>query len=208
MNNSPITESPFIHWASKVGTFLGLSVVWIFSCLLVVTIIPACVALYDSVVYCVHGEEPGPYRRYFATLKAELLRGIGLSMLWIAVVALLIMGFIIVNNLGNENSAFAVYSVIYAGTMLLPLAMLVWLIPLQARFHFGFAELHRTAMTFVIVHLPATVGLIGILLLAVMIIFVLPALLLLIPAIAVTLQAALAEKVFKKFEEEEAPIVK
>ena len=196
-------DSGLLRWAGKMGTFLGLSVLWILLCLLVVTIIPACIAMYDSVVYCVRGDEPGPYRRFFATLKAELWRGILLSVLWIVVVLLAVFGFRILSSVGKENAIFSVYTMVYAGTMLIPLSMLVWVIPLQSRFRYGFFELHRTALTFAILHLPATAGCIGLLLVAVLIVFVLPPLLILLPAIVVTLQAALIEKVLDQYEIEE-----
>ncbi len=199
------SESPLIRWAGKVGTFLGLSVLWLLLCLPVLTIIPSCIALYDSVVFCVHGDEPGPYQRFFATLKAELLRGICLSLFWIVIVVLAIAGFRILTDIGKENSIFSVYSVVYAGTMLIPLGMLVWVIPLQSRFRFGFFELHRTALTFAIVHLPTTAAAIGLLLVSALTMFVIPPMLLLMPAILVTLQSAGLEKALKQYEAELFP---
>lgn len=203
MNNLSGTEPPLIRWAGKMGTFLGLSVVWLLCCLPVLTIIPACVSLYDCVVNCVHGDDPSPYRRFFSDLKSELLRGICLSLLWVGVVLLFVYGFGILNQLGKTNSVMYVYSMIYAGSMLIPLTMLAWVIPVQARFQYSFFQLHRTALSYVILHLPATAAIVGMLLVAVAIIFVLPPLLILIPAILVTLQSVVIEKVLKQYEEEE-----
>lgn len=201
-------DSSILRWAVKLGTFLGLSFFWLLCCLPLVTIFPACVALYDSVIHCVHDDEPGAFGRFFSTLRDEVFRGILVSLLWLALIAVFIVGFQIVNNISKENSIFAVYSVIYAGTMLVPVSMLAWMIPLQARFQYGFWELHRTAMSFVIVHLPTTAAMLGILLLAVLVSIVILPLLLLLPAITVTLQSALTEKVLNKYEEEEMPISK
>ena len=202
MSNFPGTERPILRWAGKLGTFLGLSVMWLVCCLPLVTVFPACVALYDSVVNCVHGDEPSPFRRFFVILKDEVFRGILLSLLWIALITVFIMGFQIVNTVAKENSAFAVYSMVYAGTMLIPLSMLVWMIPLQAKFQYKFFELHRVAMSFVILRLPTTLGAIGILLLSALMVIVIWPLLLLLPAITVTLQSSMMEKILKKYEEE------
>ncbi len=201
-------DSSILRWAGKLGTFLGLSFFWLLCCLPLVTVFPACVALYDSVIHCVHGDEPGAFGRFFSTLRDEVFRGILVSLLWLALIAVFIVGFQIVNNIGKENSIFAVYSVVYAGTMLVPVSMLAWMIPLQARFQYGFWELHRTAMSFVIVHLPTTAAMLGILLLSAMVSIVILPMLLLLPAITVTLQSALTEKVLNKYEEEEMPISK
>ena len=203
MNHIPGSEPPVIRWAGKIGTFFGLSILWILCCLPVLTIMPVCIAMYDSVVWCVHGDEPGPFRRFFATLKAELWRGICLSLMWIAVWVVFIYGFNILYVLRKENAIFSVYSTIYAGTMLIPLAMMVWVIPLQARFRYGFFELHKVAMTFVIVHLPTTAAVIGLLIVAAVLVLVVPPMLPLIPAIAVTLQSALSEKVLTQYEDED-----
>jgi uncharacterized membrane protein YesL len=205
MNEIPGSENALLRWAGKMGTFLGLSVLWILCCLPVLTIIPACVSLYDSVVCCVHGDEPGPYRRFFANMKAELLRGIGLTLLWIVVVLLAVYGFRILGSIGEENAIFSVYTMVYAGSMLIPLAMLAWVIPLQARFRYGFFELHQASLSFAILHLPTTAGVLGLLVLGLLVIFVLPPLLLLMPAILVTMQSALFEKVLKQHEAETLP---
>ena len=103
-------ESPILRWAGKLGAFFGLSLFWLLCCLPVVTFFPACVALYDSVVHCVHGDEPGAFGRFFATLKDELLRGILVSVLWLVLIAVFVLGFQIVNNAGKENSVFAIFN--------------------------------------------------------------------------------------------------
>lgn len=203
MIRSPGSEPFVVRWAGKLGAILGLSVVWILCCLPVLTIMPSCIALYDSVVNCLHGDEPEPIRRFFSTLRRELLRGIGLSLLWIVVWLVFLYGFALVNNLGKENSIFGVYTLVYAGSALIPMTMMLWVIPLQARFEYGFFELHRTAMTLAIVHLPTTAAVFGMLLAAIVVSIILLPLILLIPAILVALQSHLTEKVLVLYEVEE-----
>jgi len=203
MIRSPGSEPFVVRWAGKLGAILGLSVVWILCCLPVLTIMPSCIALYDSVVNCLHGDEPEPIRRFFSTLRRELLRGIGLSLLWIVVWLVFLYGFALVNNLGKENSIFGVYTLVYAGSALIPMTMMLWVVPLQARFEYGFFELHRTAMTLAIVHLPTTGAVFGMLLAAIVVSIILLPLILLIPAILVALQSHLTEKVLVLYEVEE-----
>jgi len=83
------------------------------------------------------------------------------------------------------------------------LAMLTWVIPLQARFRYGFFELHHAALSFAILHLPTTALVMGLLLVAALVALVMPVLLLLIPAILVTVQAKFIEKVLVQYEDEE-----
>ncbi|MBQ9761544.1 MAG: YesL family protein [Oscillospiraceae bacterium] len=167
-------------------------------CLPVVTIIPSCVALYDCTVACIHGDEEGVCRRFFSTFKTVLLRGIGLSVLWLAVAAVLVTSFIFLNEMAKGNGFLQIYTTIYAGTMLIPLALLAWLIPLESRFVQGFWAVNKTALSFSLIHLPTTGALLGILAVGVLCIMTLPVLILVVPAIIVTIQSHLTEKVFDR----------
>ena len=199
MSNISGTERPVLRWAGKLGTFLGLSFFWLLCCLPLVTILPGCVAMYDSIRHCVHGDESGPFRRFWTTLKQEVFRGVLLSLLWIALITIFVYGLRIVSFAGQENSIFEIYSMLYAGTML---------IPLQARYELRFFELHRVAMSLAIINLPTTGAVLGIFLLGTLVSLVLLPLLLLVPAITLTIQASLMEKAFAKYEASGFPIPK
>ena len=188
-----------LYWFSKIGDFFVLSILWLLLCLPVVTFIPACIALFDSVAHCIHGTEDGCVGRFFRTLKSELLRGILLSVLWVAIGLLLFWGYSILYQMGKEDPAMATYSLVYLFTMLIPLGILAWLIPVESRFEHSFFGLFKAAVVYSIGHLPTTVLLLVIFMLALVLVFLLPVLGLLMPAIAVTVQCWLVEKVFKKY---------
>lgn len=201
--NSPGSESFIMRWFSRFGEFLALSLLWLLCCLPVLTIVPACIALYDTVAHCLHGKEDGPYRRFFRTLKAELLPGMGLTLLWGIVFALLLSGYRITTMTG-EGTLAAAYSMLYAGTMLIPLSMFLWVIAIQSRFRYNFLELHRTALSYTVIHLPTTAGLLVTLLGSVILTVTIPVFFILIPAICATIQSWLIEKVFVQYMPDEA----
>lgn len=205
MNTLTPKENPILYWFSKLGDFVVLSILWMFLCLPVVTFIPACIALYDSVVHCIHGTEEGCVARFFHTLKNELLRGLLLSVLWICFGAVLIYGFGILYQMGQQNHAMAIYSLVYLFTMLIPIGVLTWLIPVQARFEHRFFGLLRASVVYSFAHLPTTILLLVILVLAVLLVLVLPVLVFVLPAITVTVQSWFVERVFQKYipQEEE-----
>ena len=188
-----------MYWFGKVGDFFALSVLWLLLCLPVVTIIPASIALFDSVAHCLHGTEDGSVSRFFRTFKSELPRGILLSLVWLAIFCGLLYGFLILFRMGQENSVMAAYSLVYLITMLIPLGVLAWLIPVESRFHHSFFGLFKAAAVYAIGHLPTTILLLVILIVAALMIMVLPILGLLMPAIAVTLQCWFVERVFMKY---------
>lgn len=205
MNDLNQKENPLLYWFSKIGDFFVLSLLWLLLCLPVVTFIPACIALYDSVAHCIHGTEDGCVSRFFRTLKSELLRGILLSVLWVGISFLLLWGYNILYQMGQNNQAIAAYSLIYLFTMLVPWGLLAWLIPVESRFQHSFFSLFKATIAYSIIHLPTTVMLLVILALALALVLLLPVLAVLMPAIAVTVQAWFVERVFKKYipQEEE-----
>lgn len=199
MHNLTQRENPIIYWFSKVGDFFFLSVIWLLLCLPVLTIVPASIALYDSVAHCIRGNEEGPVRRFFRTLKAELLKGLLLSALWLVIGFILSWGYSILYQMGRQDQAAAAYSLVYLCTMVIPLGVLAWVIPVESRFEHGFFSLHRSSAVYAIAHLPTTVILVVILAAAVVLVSLLPVLILLMPAITVTVQSWFIERVFKKY---------
>lgn len=196
-------EPPLLYWFSKVGDFFGLSVLWLLLCIPLVTSVPASIALYDAVAHCIHGREDGTFKRFFKTLKKELLKGMLLSVVWLSLAFLLTWGYNILYQYGKESQIAAVYSLVYLLTMLIPLGIYTWVIPVQSRFEHTFFSLHKAAAAYAISHLPTTIVLLLLVAVAVIIIPLCPVLILLLPAIVVTLQSWFIERVFKKYIPEE-----
>ena len=199
MNNLNQRENPMLYWFSKIGDFCGLSVLWLLLCLPVVTAIPACIALFDSVAHCIHGTEDGTISRFFRTFKNELLRGLLLSVVWLVIGVGLLYGYSILFQIGKEDPAMAAYSLVYLFSMLVPLGVLTWLIPVESRFQHSFFGLFRSAAVCAISHLPTTVVLLVIFALALILTLFIPILALVMPAIAVTIQCWFVERVFQKY---------
>ena len=193
------SDNFFWRWFSRLPDMLVLSLLWLLCCLPVLTVGASCVALYDTVARCVHGPEDHPYRHFFQVFKAELPRGIGLSALWLGLAALLTAGFFLLRSLSGENDFFSAYTTIYLGTLLIPVAALIWLIPLQSRFSYGFWALHKAAVTFAIIHLPTTGIALLFLLAAAALIALVPILGLVLPGPMVTAQCFFIEKILKEY---------
>lgn len=199
MNKFFDPDNFFWRWFGRMADIAALSILWILCCLPIVTIVPACVALYDSIARCLHGTEEHPYKRFFLCLKSELLRGIGITVLWGALAFVLATCYNYLYYLGQTSEFFAMYSLVYLATMVIPVGILAWLIPLEARFSHSFISLHKTAATFAIVHLPTTAILLVLLAAAIVLLVFMPVLAILIPGLIVTIQSWFIEKVFKNY---------
>ena len=63
-------------WLSTLVDLCGLSIVWVFLCLPVVTAGPATAALYYAVVKCIRGRESGAFAAYLRSFRANLKTGL------------------------------------------------------------------------------------------------------------------------------------
>lgn len=197
------SDNFFWRWFSRLPDVLILTLLWLLCCLPVLTIGASCVALYDTIARCVHGPADRPYRHFFQVFKAELPRGIGLTALWLGLAALLTAGFFLLRSFSSQNDFFSAYTTIYMGTLLIPVAVLIWLIPLQSRFSYGFWALHKAAISFAIIHLPATALALLPLLVGAVLTALVPVLIIALPGLVVTVQCHFIEKVLKQYQDEE-----
>lgn len=196
------TENWLWRWMGRLPELLALSLLWLLFCVPVVTLIPATIALYDSVARCIRGGEGGIYRRFFRTLKQELKRGILLSLLWLALALILYCGYNAILS-GGESNAVSAFSLVYLISMVFPFATLCWLIPLQSRFCYGFWELHRNAAIIAFANLPVTVIIGALFWGAATLVYNMPVLIGLMPAVLVCVQTLFTERVLKKMMPEE-----
>lgn len=175
--------------------FLGL--VWLLTAWPIVTLPSASIALYDSVSHCVMGEEEGPYARYFRTFWRELGRGLLIGILWVVFALVLWVGHSYLTTVAEGNTMATWYLYIYRFSILIPLAIFCWLLPVESRFVYRFWELHKIAASFAVAYLPRTAGMLGALVLVALLCFLAPVLIIFAPGLVALLHYLLAEKVLK-----------
>ena len=197
------SDNFFMRWFGKLADVVLLGLLWLLCSLPLVTIGASTIALYDAIARCVHGNQDGPYKHFFQVFKAEFWRGLFLTLTWAALAFVLYLGCVGLYQWGQSNSLAQIYSVVYMGTLLIPVAIFIWAIALEARFGYGFFALHKAAATFTLIHLPTTGILLGITALAAVVTAFIPALILVTPGIVVTFHSWFIEKVFKQYLTEE-----
>ena len=201
----PVTDRDKTTAMDLFGDLFLLSFMFLVCSVLIVTIPVACIALYDAMAHCVVGGEKEPVKRFWFTAKRELIRGILMGILWIAVCALGFMSFVYLRAMGAEMPLFTVYSYVYLATMVIPIAIAVWSVPVQSRFGYKFWELHKVSAIFALSNLPQTAVMVVVLVgLAVLFAFVPVAsvLLLILPGILTLIQTRAVEQAFAPYIEE------
>lgn len=142
-------------WLGTLVDVCGLSILWIFLCLPVVTAGPATAALYHAVVTCVRAREPGAFGDYIRSFWKNLKDGCAASLICAAAAVALRFGY----GVMRANTGTAAGGVLFAAyytALILPAGVLVWLFPLLGRFVFGVKALFVTAFRLAVRHLPTT----------------------------------------------------
>jgi len=186
----------------RVADYFLLSVCWMVCCIPLITIGSASIALYDAVAHCIREHESGLTRRFFSTFKKELGRGIFLTVLWVLISFMLNMGYQIITQMSQNNSAWTIFSLVYFITLILPLGMICWLVAIESRFENSFGALHKAALTFTFGYLPSTLAIVVILILTINLVINFPFFLIFLPAVAAHLQSIFIERIFRKYTEE------
>lgn len=192
------------YWFGKVPDTLLLSLLWLILSLPVLTLPAASAALYDCVARNMRHDEKGLYRRFFRTFRKELLRSVQIAPVWAILAAVLAFGYRSITAQADQSSTMAVYALVYQISLLIPIAVFFWLIPIESRFVYSFSQLHKTAVAFTFSYLPRTAMLLVLTFLAVTVCRYVPILTILLPALIAVLHSLVIEKVFEAHTPEEA----
>lgn len=187
------------HWIGKLPELIILSFLWGICSLPVLTLIPASIALYDAVARNLRPDEKGLYRRFLRTFWKELGRGVLLSLFWLVLAFFFATGYRVVTT----QSPGTAQALIYQVSMLLPIGVFLWEIPLESRFFYGFWTLQKTAVQVFLSFLPYSVLMLAITALGLVGCFYVPVLTVIMPALLALLNSLIIEKVFSKLTREE-----
>ena len=190
-------------WLSTLVDVCGLSIVWTFLCMPVVTAGPATAALYYTVVKCVRGRESGAFGCYFRSFRANFKTGLWTTLAVLPAAALLLGLHHIARWYGTRAGGvlYLLYVAQYFALMI-PAGVLSWLFPLLGRFDYRVRDLFGAAFRLTVLHLPSTV--VVVLLTAQAAVFCVqywwPVLFL--PGVVMVLASLFTERIFQKYSPE------
>jgi len=140
-----------------LGDLLILSLLWLVCSFPILTLGASTAALYDAAARGIREKATLPYVRFFKTLKAELLRSIPSTLLWLLVLALGLLGIRGYALSVSPGAVSYVTGIAALVLMLLPLGAACWAFPLLSRFTFNFVGLNVTAIKLAVAQLPRTI---------------------------------------------------
>lgn len=178
-----------------------LSIFWLLSCFLVVTIGPGSAALYDSVSRGMRQGSKHAWSRFYSSFRQNLKSGILPGLLVVAGGA--VVGWALI-QVWNGTVAGSISWMLFAAAVIaagLVLGMLSLVLPVLSRFENSLGALLKNSMLLGLANAPRTVllGLINGISIYLCARFVIP--LFFLPALAVLLGSFLVEPMFAPFEE-------
>lgn len=191
-------ENGLWRTVSAIGDIMGLSFCWLFFSMPLITLGPASCALYAAVRLVRKGES-GVYRTFFHSLKQNIKVGIPTGL-----TALLLSAFVLwccwiswqMIQAGNSFAFAVLYGLIV--TFFFLIGMMGYWFPTLGSYEYRYIELLRISFSLAIAHLPATLLLAAITVLAALGIWYNWCLIAFLPATAALLASFLLERIYRK----------
>ncbi len=200
MSNWLNPDNTFFTFMGKAFDMLVLNVIWIFLCLPVITIVPATTAMYYAVVKVIRRERSYVVKEFFRSFKRNLLQGIVLSLLAIAMIFVLYIDFRYAFELMQAGDSMgSTYLGIFIVVTVLFLAVYSYICPVLSRFDMKILGLLKTSFLMASRHFPTTLVLLVLMVGVLLGSYVLLPGIFLLPVSAALLSSFLIERVFKKY---------
>jgi len=183
----------------KAMDMILLSFWWVLTCIPVITIIPASIALYYTAAKVLRKNVGYVTQEYFRSFRQNLKQGIGLNMLYLLIVLFLagIHGFVEWQSL--ESNFGKVYYVFYLVFILVWVCVTFYLLPVLSRFQVSIFGAFRLSLYFgarnLLTMIPMVITLAG----AVALCYVCPPALLFVPGFYAWLMTKSVEKALKNY---------
>lgn len=193
-------ENPLMRFLNKVIDLFSISIVWTISCIPIITIGPACAALYYAVVKSVRRDRGHIVKEFFYAFKSNFKRGAIGGLIWAAFALMMVVTdvplFLTFLNTGaiQDIGMLVLFSVKTSVLM----GMACWLFPVISRFEQSLLKSAQISLVVMIQNIPRTI--ISIILVSTLALLIIaePLLLAVLPSVIVLLLSFLIEPVLKK----------
>jgi len=200
MGNFFNIDSPFFTFMNKLCDIIILSIVYVITCLGIITIGPATTALYYATAKVLRRERGYLLKEYFRSFKLNFKSGAFVTLILGVATAILIVDLSYTKNATELSSTvkFVMECVFYAMSIILFMTGL-YTFPVLSRFTVKGKQLLKTSFFMSIRHLPTTI-VVGVIVIVVSFFsHYIPVLLMFTPALTTFICSFLIERVFKKY---------
>ena len=167
-----------------------------------VTIGPATTALYYTVVKVIRRDRGYLTREFFHAFKVNFKNGLIAGVIITFATVILIFDRNVAKNM--EGTLGLILFSIFNGMLFLLLCITIYIFPVLSRFKTSVVQLFKSSFFMALKHLPTTIVLLLIIGIISLGIYVIPILLVILPAVCYLLCSFLLERVFKKYMPEKS----
>lgn len=193
-------NNDFFSFLGDLVDVVGLSILWLFCCLPVVTIGPACTALYHTVFRGLRQRQNGRYLRFLECFRENLKQGVVVTLVCLPAGLVFYFGLPALTSLALKGDQMAELLFWCWQTLAVLLGTLpLTAFPLLGRFQFATRDLLRTTLQLCIRHFPSVFLLSLCANAAVQLSFAWYAFALFLPALTALLATFLLERIFSRY---------
>lgn len=165
-------DGRIVGFANKMGEIILLNIVFLLSCLPILTAGSAMTSLYYAVVKSVRRERGYPVREFFRSMKRTFTKGIAMTFFLILWVSALVWG---ITLWGTVTGEWTPQAVLYGFLLLLCVCVMLYLFPVFSRFEMRLIGIVKLSFVMSIRFFPITLAvLLGTAAVGWLLIFVLP----------------------------------
>lgn len=198
MKNFFAYEGKYYQFMNKLGNLMGISMLFILTCLPIITIIPSLSALYYTTVKTQRAGNGYLVQEYKEAWKRELKQGIKINLCFIITVVVLILDIWYVAQ--SETLFGAISFAVLVLLLFVWLALLIYLPIVMSRFKLSSFALFKMSLTMSFRHLPSTLLFMVLYIGSALILYLMPIpFLMILPALLVFGMSYLMERILKKY---------
>ena len=154
MNSIFNPDNPFINFLTKVSNLILLNLIFLLSCIPVITIGAALSALYSVTLKTARQEDPYIWRTYWKAFRENFKQSTLIWLIFIPVIAVIIVDFIFLR--AQKGSIFTVLQIALWGVSLFLFSIFIYIFPIVSHFVCTTKQAFKNAFLMSIAHLPGT----------------------------------------------------
>lgn len=194
-------DGPFFRFMSKVADVIMLGMIALVFCIPVITIVPTITAVYYITLKTVRDEEGYLWRSFWKSFKMNFKQGVIIELIFAVIALVLTVDIKYFYNTGivQGNDVYRILFAVMLGVAFIAVITLLYVFPVLAKFENSVKGILRNSMFMAVRHLPATIGVIAITLIAGFAVYMIPPLILFMIAIWAFVNSYIFVKIFDNY---------
>lgn len=190
-------NSPFVQWLYRIANMIFLSILWIIFCIPVFTAGASTAALYYSVQKNVKNDRDTAWACFWQSFRQNFKQSVPITLIFIAIAFVLLADIAVIDTLREYGRVQGYAKIFFIAVLVVVCVYAFWVFSYLARFQNTVRETMKYALMLAVTHFPTTllVALIGAG--SILLIWLMPVTIFIMPATSVLSMSFLTEKVFR-----------